>query len=135
LTALADIGKVLDGRYKESAREALVDGLRDPVPAARHGAVAGLRTLGDRAAIGALEAYQAGLSHQESVGVDHAIAAIRRAAKPPAKVGEAELEELRSDLRKLREAVDGLRAKVEPESDARKTRTGKGKKKARDRGA
>jgi hypothetical protein len=112
MTALGDLGRVLDKRPRERVRDALVDGLRDPNRAVAVAAVQGLTTLGDASVVGALEGYRAGRSHQEQVFVDHAIATIRAAATPAGRAGEKDLEEVRAELKKLRESLDALSARV-----------------------
>ena len=77
------------------------------------GAVAGLRALGETAAIPALESFKRRVSDQEGADVDRAIDALRAAAKPPAKAKDEALDELRTTVRKLGEDLDKLRAEFE----------------------
>lgn len=134
LTALGEIGRVLDRRPRERVREALLDGLRDPHRDVRVAALSGLRLLGDPSVIGALQEFRAGLSRQEQVHVDHAIASVRAAATPAGRAAEKDLEELRAELKKLRESVDSLQARADPapsESPATKPKSAKAKGKSR----
>jgi aminopeptidase N len=113
--ALGGAGAWLEAHQRPAVREALEDLLRDPVDRVRSAAMAGLRALGEAAAIPALLAYRQRLSDQEQADVDRAVAALRAAVSPPAKAKDEALDELRTQLRTLAEAVDKLQAQAKAE--------------------
>ncbi|MFQ5460926.1 MAG: HEAT repeat domain-containing protein, partial [Anaerolineae bacterium] len=124
--ALGALGKVLDGRGREAAVEALVDGLRDESPRVRQAAVAALKTLEDPRGIPSLLVYRAGRPAQEQVAVDRAVAALRAGSKPRAGEREKDLEELHVELRKLKTAVGRLEARVNKDAGHGKGTGGSG---------
>ncbi len=108
--ALGVLGRSQAKPRREAIAARLVDLLRDPSDRVRTGAVGGLAALGEPSAIGALTAYRAGISDQEKVSADRAMAAIRGAQKPKVPALEKQVDELREKLRKLEDAVGKLEA-------------------------
>ena len=79
----------------------------------RDAAVAGLKVLGETAAIAVLESYRGRVSDQDGSDVDRAIRALRAAAQPPKKAKDDDMEALREQFRKLDDAVGELQARVD----------------------
>ncbi len=112
-TSAGVLAALLEKPYRARTAEALADLLRDEIDRVRLGAMAGLAALGEARAIPALRAYRGGRSAQEKVGVDRAIERIRGAQGARAKAAEKELDELRTKVRKLEEALQRVEAKLE----------------------
>jgi aminopeptidase N len=110
--ALGVLARRLDKRARERAIERLVELLRDHVPRVRMAAAHALEAARASEALGELEGFRAGLTHQEQVRVDRILANLRKGEDPRLPAAEKEIEELREKLRKLEDRVEKLTAKV-----------------------
>jgi aminopeptidase N len=109
---LAELGKTLIRRPRERAVERLVDLLRDPDIRIRKTAVAGLEAVGAGEAVPALEAVRGALAAQDSTRIDRAIRTIRREPDPKHVANEKAIDDLRAAVRKLRDEIEKLEARV-----------------------
>lgn len=113
--ALGQLARRLDKRPRERAVERLMALLRDHVPRVRMAAAYGLEAARATEAIGALESFRAGLTHQEQVRIDRVLANLRKGEDPRIGSAEKEIEELREKLRKLEERFEKLHGRVHAE--------------------
>ena len=107
--ALAALGKHVEARERDQIVDALVELLRDAVYQVAISAVRGLETMEADTAISALEAYARGKVRQEAVVARRAVVRLRKKGTPPAQLPQKELEDLRSQVRRLEAEVARLR--------------------------
>jgi aminopeptidase N len=117
VAALAELGRVKERGLREQAVDRLVDLLRDPERAVQMAAVSGLKALGAREATAALEAFRGPLADQEQVHINRILHDMRQEESPKVIALEAQIEELHEKLRKLRDTVDHLQARVDSDAN------------------
>jgi HEAT repeat protein len=113
VTALARIGKGQERARREEIREQLVDLLDDRWDLVPWAAARGLGTLGDLAAVPALEAFKRRYSDQEQASVERLIAGLREQDTSDGPALRRQVEELRDKLLKLEEQLQSLTARVD----------------------
>jgi len=109
--AMGTLGRMLDRGERGRARDALIDLLRDENPAVAHGAVQGLKALGDASATAAMEAFGRTQSAQEQVAIDRAVQALRGGEPKGAPSAEKKVDELTEKLRKLEARLQEIEAR------------------------
>ena len=110
--ALGHIGKNEEKRAKERIVETLVDLLRDPWQPVSFTAAYTLPVLKEPAALGALTQFSQQLSHQDQVGLEEAIAALRSEDKVDGSAVKKQVEDLEEKIRKLEDQLQKLSAQV-----------------------
>lgn len=117
VSALADVGSVLERRSRERVVERLVDLLRDPVLTVRRAAARGLGSMAAGEAAAALEAYRQTLPLQEQVEVERLLRELRGKESPKVAALEKQLQELQERYRKLEERLQQLEGRLAPPAD------------------
>ena len=110
--AIGSLGRLQERAVRSQIAEALIDRLADPVQRVRSAAVGALQLMGATEALGALDSARGPLSAQERVRVDRAMRTIRASEKPKTAAVEKQLDELRTVVRKLKDSVESLEAKM-----------------------
>ena len=108
--ALAGLGKHVEKPARTRIVDALVALLRDPAYQVAVGAARGLETLQATEAIAALEQFARSRVQQEAVVARRAADALRKAGAPAESAQQKQLQELRTQLRRLEEEVQRLRS-------------------------
>ncbi len=108
--AAGQLARYLPRAARARVADVLVERLRDPVVRVRHAAVQGLKALGERSVLPALEAFASSESDQVRVMVERAIQGLRGDQEPRAPETEKRLDELQTRLRRLEDTVERLRA-------------------------
>jgi len=108
--AAAELASRLDKAAKEKTREKLEGLLRDEEDKVRMFASRALGTLGEGAAISALEAYHHGTHSAEQVGVEKVLAGLRGKGDSKVAALEKQFEELQAKYRTLEEEISKLKA-------------------------
>ena len=111
--ALAELGKHVDKPARTRIVDALVALLRDPVYQVAVAAARGLETLEATEAVAALEQFARGRVQQEAVVARRAADALRKAGAPAESAQQKQLQEMRTQLRRLEEEVQRLRSERE----------------------
>ncbi|HJL17099.1 MAG TPA: M1 family aminopeptidase [Sandaracinaceae bacterium LLY-WYZ-13_1] len=111
--ALGELAARLDRGPRERATEALRDLLRDPDAQVRRAAALGLKAAGADDAIGDLRSYRATLADQDRPELDRIVRAIRQAPEEAAKKHEDAMDELRAELRRLKDALRETQARLD----------------------
>jgi aminopeptidase N len=110
-SALAALARELDRATKRRAMESLIDTLAEPDHALRMAAIAGLELLGDRRAVGAIDATRGTTAAQYHPGIERAIRRLRHAGTgSEAARLRTQVEELTDRLRKLEHRLQDLEA-------------------------
>jgi aminopeptidase N len=129
--SLGAVARFAEKREREAAVERMTDLLRDPNQRVQKFALAGLGSAEAGEAMGAIEAFGAGLSDQERTAVKRAQSGIRGAAKPKVAASQKQLDELNDKLRKAEDRLAKLEAKKEPGHEAKKPAKKAAKKSAK----
>jgi aminopeptidase N len=107
-TALGALGRVLEKSERDRVREYLEDLLRDPQLRVAKAAASALVKMGAKKSIAAIEALQARLAHQERVSMTRLVEGLHKTGDQKVATLEKQLEDLRSDYRKLEERLEKL---------------------------
>ena len=107
--ALAELGRHVEKPARTRIAEALVALLRDPVYQVAMAAARGLAQMGATEAISALEQFARSRVQQEAVVARRAADALRKSGAPAESAQQKQLQELRTQLRRLEEEVQRLR--------------------------
>jgi aminopeptidase N len=109
VSALADLGKHVEKPTRTRIADALAAMLRDPVYQVAVAAARGLATMQATEAIPALEQFARGRAQQEAVVARRAADALRKTGAPAENAQQKQIQELRTQLRRLEEEVQRLR--------------------------
>lgn len=115
--ALGDLSPWMRRAARERIVDALVDQLRDPSLHVAIRAVRALARLGERRAVGALEALRPRLAQQDRVEIDQALRQIRAQGSSTEASLQSTVEKLEVRLRELTERVDKLEDRAERHGD------------------
>jgi aminopeptidase N len=135
--ALGSLGRFLEDGPRQEAFETLSDLTRDPSYRVRVSAARALGTLGDRAALGTLDAVTARLAAQDGPLVRRLQDRLRRGGRgAEATKLHDRVEELEGLVRKLLARIEVLESRDEgqKEKKAKKAKKGKGKKEKKGKG-
>lgn len=107
--ALAELGSYVEKPARTRIAEALVALLRDPAYQVAVAAARGLAKMGATEAIPALEQFARSRVQQEAVVARRVADALRKTGAPAESAQQKQLQELRTQLRRLEEEVQRLR--------------------------
>ncbi len=107
--ALAELGKHVEKPARTRIAATLMTLLRDPVYQVAVAAARGLATMGATEAIPALEQFARSRVQQEAVVARRAADALRKTGAPAKSTQQKQLQELRTQIRRLEEEVQKLR--------------------------
>lgn len=112
MRALGHIGKNQEKAAKERIVETLVDRLRDPWENVRFAAAYTLPALKEPTSLEPLTRFSEQVSHQDRVGLQDAINALRQADKSDGSAVKKQVEDLEEKVRKLQDQLQKVAAKV-----------------------
>lgn len=125
VSALGGISRYLEARSadREAIAERLVDLLRDPNPRVQFAAAHALGAMHANGAIAALEAFAATVSAQDSVNIMRVVDGLRGAADKKAKAVGDDIADLREQVRKLKDVVEAMEARMDAVHEAQLAET------------